>query len=459
MKALTCFIGVRVGVAHQLVSECVADIVKRFLIFMSSISQIYAKLSVQDLQSALNSDEATNVRLCAIICQTVGDTYGGVLYNTLTLISQQGDPQLMAIANEMKLKAFQFIDQSIRDWVSKGQINCRFPEFFIKCNQDVTECSKWWKDRYSIVPQEVPKPMTQQQIYTIFSTGKAVSFLNHWDKPMILDIDSNSNLDDFIEDASKEAHSKMLEFLRGENLAKSVKDIHDFVLLQRGDFSLALTELDQKTIGKRLQSIFQRFFGRVVQEVDFEIRQTESLFSYRAIPPISALFGENELNAYRNISGILLKMKRAEFLLVTAQRSSPNRWTSILIFEMLEFVRLIQEFLNIQIIRKSYQTFAKVVDEGKTFDEILKGQRTHISFIAKGCWATEHGGECRKRLMVILIEIEAVCSAEFVEMASKERFYKAMKRFHRALMKYDVNSRELGKRMIRAFEAVLGPLR
>jgi hypothetical protein len=274
----------------------------------------------------------------------------------------------------------------------------------------------------------------------------------------MLELGGSLPLDSFIETASTEAHKRMMAFLnRDKALMKAVKDIHDFVLLQRGDFAVTLMEVDRDSIPMRLGRIIRLFSDHLIQEIDFEIGSAECQLAYRAMPPISALFGQTELTAYKLVSVILLKLKRAEFDLVRCRRHSRNRVWLILIAEMLGLVRLLSDFLNLHVMKKSYQNLVSICEDAANFDDVLKAHSTHVAVLARGCWMTESGRGCRSVISDVLKFIERVASSEDAARQNRAAFHEMIMALHTAVLNHQASGRELGKPIARMFPYIFEP--
>jgi hypothetical protein len=300
------------------------------------------------------------------------------------------------------------------------------------------------------VRDELPVSLSEEQFSVIFSAGKALNFLRQWDAPVILDIDRTLDLSSYVSEASLEARRRLLALLNRDNLLlKSIKDIHDFVLLQRGDFASAFMDIQRDSVSRRLERIIQRFSDHMIQEIDFEVSNTDWQFAYRAIPPISAVFGQPELTAYKLVSGLLLRLKRTEFGLLRIRRQTVDRGALILIWEMHAIVKLIQDFLNVHVINKSYQKLVGVCRSSDAFDDILQAHGGHITAITRGCWLTESGRDCRKCLYQLLQAIDQFLPANLAD--ARGMFRTHVHELYTAILQHPSSSRELGRPLFRTF--------
>jgi hypothetical protein len=456
VRLLRAFVESREGIGHQYVGEFVSEVLRKHSMVVAAFESGFDRASVHQMSGFLLSAHFAQLRAIAIVCQTIGSAKGGVLYNKLDLISQHGDPDIASAATQMKYRCFEFISQLIRDWVSKGDVDDPFLEFFVRGNPSVILCSKWWPERYSIVAEEVPAVLTGEESSMIFSAGKALNFLRQWDRPVILEIDRGLGLSDFIGRASNEARSRLLGLLNRDNmLMKSLKDIHDFVLLQRGDFALAVMGFERDSIPRRLEQIIRQFSNHSIQEIDCEVSNTDWQFAYRALPPISAVLGQSELTAYKLVSGLLVRFKKTEFNLIRVRSQTKGRTALLLIWEMHSVVRLLQDFLNIYVIKRSYRKVMTICQNSETFDDILQAHGSHVVAITRGCWLTESGRDCRKCLYQLLQGIDnSVFTDEYIQEA-RTLFHGHVKQFYDVILHHQGTGRALGSQLSRGFGYLL----
>ena len=455
VRILNHFVESKDGIAHQHVADYVQSVLQSHFEFVSSIGQKLDTISVAQFTSLMVSDRIRDLKATGIVCQTVGSAKGGVLLNTLNEIEEHGDIFVSAAASKMKHACFKYIEEAVKDWVAKGEVDDPFGEFFVRRNASAIPCSKWWKEMYSLVKEEIPKNMTKDEAVLIFSTGKALNFLRQWDTPVILDI-SEPDLMKFVRLASTEAQARLLGFVnKDQELTKTLKYIHDYVLLQRGDFAVLFCELDQDSLPRKIERIIHRISGQTVKEIDVEISDHRCQFVYNALPPVSAVFGQNEMVVYKLVSHLLLHLKKVEMTLVKLTVRRTNRPFSILVFEMLTFVRCVQDFINAHVLKKSYEKLRNVFETATEFDEILKAHSTHINNIARGCFQTESGRQCRLELAHVLDVIEDSIRSEEDAAQKRASLHEGITRFHKELVDHKACGHELARVLLRIFKPVL----
>ncbi|OHT16297.1 Spc97 [Tritrichomonas foetus] len=438
------------GISHQNTSVVIRDMLHRHFLFVASIQQKFSTLTAQQLYSLLLSPEIELLKAATIICSNLTHKKGCDLYNTLNTLSLHGDKNISTVATQMKEKCFEHIDSLIRTWASHGRVSDPYSEFFIKCDESIRQCSKWWQEKFTFIPEEkIPQSLNKDLLQKIFNSGKILNFLRNWAEPVNLTIDDSLPLDQFIEISTRETNDLFMNLMYKENkLMQVINDIHDYVLLQRGDFANSLLEIDHSNITRRLTNLIEIFSNHVIREIDFKIKNNDWQLVYQAFDPLSAIFGKVELDIYKTASQVLLKIKRAEYALVHADKST--RQLSVVFYEMLHFVQIIENFINIHIIKTSYKGFLEVLENPKSFDDILEAHKKHTKNIAIGCWLTKTGSSSRNALYRILENLELAVTSPAALPANYRLFKELVQKFYDTIY----NQRPIGKELARPLLAM-----
>ena len=465
VKTVLGFLGFADSLIHQYTACAVRDIYINHLNYISSIESSFPYMTPTQMLTFLSSSQIDELRAAAIICSTIDSMGASSIYNVLHTISQHGDQNIANVALRMKEKTFEGIEKMIKSWVSKGEVDDPFFEFFIQVKGDVQIYSNWWHDKYFIAQAIVPVNLSQSLIKKIFSAGKSLNFVRMCDEPVQLEIDSSLSLEQYVEIAAKEANDHILGLIMNDDIFSiSLQDINSFVLLQRGDFSIEFLEKDPDQVKLMLQGLINEFSNRKIENItyDSEIQPTGG-FKYNAKSPLSAIFGPNELRAYKVVSAILLRLKRSEHLLNSS--IFLFRSAQILAFEVRAFISLVGDYLNVHIIYKSYENMKSIIlNKDISFDELLYQHTAHVNFIARGCWATNSGQKCRMILFKMLDIIDIISlklnnikkskESEKISQDVKNKFHSSLLEFHSALLTHKISGIELAPPIVRMFRNV-----
>jgi hypothetical protein len=354
------------------------------------------------------------------------------------LIADHGDRYVSDVAQLFRSKAMDCIELMVKSWASKGQVDDPFSEFFIRCKGNVVVYSNWWHDCYFIAQGIVPATFSEELIDLMMSAGKALNFMRKFDEPVELCIDDSLPLSEFLKVAAREANGHILNLVMKNGLFESsIADIHNFMLLGRGDFASEL--LESRTIHPQVQILARKLVNRPIANITFREGDKEG-FSFDAKPPLSAVIGPYELQAYKAVSALLVRIRRS---IESARRfDRRDKLKQILFFEITNFLTLIYDFFQSQVILRSYVQLQRVLHDPQiTFDRLLAEHTRHTSNIARGCWVSKSGQECRESLIDILVLIDSTGDepAAHVRAQLRERLF----RFRTMLLGHHVSGRAL----------------
>lgn len=442
------------GISCQYVATVIRSMLNKHLLFVSTLEQKFHTLSAQQLISLLLSPDIEKLKAAAVICTNIMRKKGCELFNTLHLFLSHGNKNISEVASEMEKKCFEFIDSLIRSWITQGRVSDPFSEFFILCNDSIRLCSEWWNNRFSLIDNSLlPVMLSQETINSIFNSGKILNFLRKWDEPVALSIDQSLPFDEFVQICSKQTTELMLNLMFKKNhLLQSLQDIHDFVLLQRGDYVSSLLEIDYGSISRRISYIINTFSQHIIREIDFKIKNNDWELEYHSLPPLSAVFGTTELNVYKAVSLILLRLKRVEFILIHTEKQT--RQISIVLYEMLHFVQIVQNFFNLHIIQTSYKHLLEVLEHPTSFDEILKEHKEHATKIARGLWVTTTGSQCKNALFKILEKIEFTAKSPVELFDNHKEFRALVQDFYTTIFRQKPTGKELARILLLSFRFI-----
>ena len=443
---------------QQYVSCVARDIVVRHLNLVALIEESLSTLTLSQLMTYLLSPMIDELRAATIICCTLKEMRAASMFNVLHLMTSHGDAAVARVAERMRDKAMECIDKMIRDWASKGEVDDPFCEFFVRCKSDVVIYSNWWHDCYFIATGIVPSTLSDETLKKLFSAGKALNFLRKFDQPVELDIDRTIGLDTFVETAFLESNKLMLALVMRDGLfATALEDIHKFALLGRGDFATSFVDDNEVFKKMRFTTLTRRFIGRTIPDLTYKEDKTGGVFVYDAKPPLSAIIGPYEIQAYKAVSRVLLRVRRILQFLLTVNKDTLQK--KVLCFELWNFVNLVNDFFQTQVILKSYTTLrATLMSPDVDFDMLLQEHARHTSNIARGCWMSGSGKEVRDALYEILDIIETLKQPDVSLSDVKTNFEVCLFKFRTILLSHQVSGRALVNSLTKCFRNVFKEL-
>jgi hypothetical protein len=444
VRHVRAFLDVGDSLFHQYICSVLREILVHHFIVVSLLESNFKKFTVHQFSTMLRCPAIEELLAACVICATLSSKRALPVYNTLHIIAGHGDPTISSVAARMLERASLCLDSMIKSWCSKGEVDDPFSEFFIRCKESALICSNWWHDRYFIVDSLVPFSFTDDFVQQIFFSGKALNFIRNFDDPRELDMPLDLPLEQFVGIAAVESSSLILGLLRkGGLLENALSDIHRFVLLQRGDFAQDFIET------KRL-GCARDFAERDVPGVFFEAVS----FGYDAKPPLSAVFGPYELRIYQAVSGMLFRLKGTLCFLLKIRRN--NAAIQVVWSEVHAFVQLLYDYFHIQVILRSFLALRKAMKmKDLTFDKLRSEHTKHTSTLARGCWVSKSGRECRDALFRCLDAIEGMRDAKISLKKIQSEFRQELVKLRRALLNHQASGRAIVPLLQKCFANVL----
>lgn len=456
------------GLIRQLASSYLKELMRKHLNYVSSIRQTYSSLSITEFESLLSSNQIEQLSAAAIICNTVNDLDGSNLYNNFCKISLHGDPTISSMAMILKEKTFSAYDFAIREWITKGTLNDPYQEFFISSNENIDSCSQWWTDRFQTKKESIPINLSQSIVETIFTAGKALNFLRKWDTPVELKLNSSLKLEDFVQEASSKANKELLNcIILKYNLGKTLNDILDYMLLSRGDFASSFIENDSGSISYRLTSIIQQFASYPVKGLDIGLSNNKWQFSYSCFPPLSAIFGPEELRIYSSVSQLMISLKathsrilksirnlhkidrvRISYVIKEKKKADVKNFQADSIehaffYKSMHLINIISDFFHFHVISQlSYKLQSKLKNPF-SFDELLEAHKKFTHGLMRGCFLSQSGKDCHLALESLLSTITNCIQANEWNQEIMNDFHDHIRQFVEVL-----NNNEVGGKIL-----------
>jgi hypothetical protein len=450
VRSLQEYLTLTDSLIHQYIAVSVQQILIDHLNFVGYLECSMKQLTRHHMFSLLLSPVVCKLRATTLICNTLKQMRAASPYNVLHLLASHGDPVIADIACLLRDKAMECIERMVKSWASKGQVEDPFSEFFIRCKGSAVVYSNWWHDCYFVAQGIVPSAFTEETIELIMSAGKALNFMRKFAEPVELAIDNSLPLQEFLQIAARDANGHILNLIMKDGLLPSaIADIHDFMLLGRGDFAAVL--LDSRP--NMVPILLLRFAKRVVPNLSFRGGEKDG-FVFDPKPPLSSVIGPYEVQAYKAVSALLVRVRRSMESLRRIEK--PDRLTQLFVWELQSFVTLVYDFFHAQVIVKSYSALKEVLrDPNLTFDQLLAEHARHTSNIARGCWVSKSGQDCRLALMDLLAVVDVVGGGE-PPARLREKFREMLFKFRTMLLGHHVSGRALVGAVTSRFRHILG---
>ena len=235
------------------------------------LSILYALLravSGRLLSVVCDSRSLTHSRLASVKQRSTGAPPRGIeIASIIHSLALNGATTVSRFMNHLHNKVCNVLEEMVRRWLLDGELHDPFDEFFIACNTqvDVTSATSW-DSRFFVRHEMLPSWLSPAIAQQILRTGKAIHFLRATQKGARLSI---WNMTDETRLASERLSSSLsltsagheqLALMIGaaykainqlvvrvllddHQLMVHVAALHDFVLMQDGNFAVRLTRM------------------------------------------------------------------------------------------------------------------------------------------------------------------------------------------------------------------------
>ncbi|PVU93231.1 hypothetical protein BB561_003391 [Smittium simulii] len=276
---------------------------------------------------------------------------GGEMLSKLHTFTRDGDPFIKNLANKMLKAASVPFNNILMRWITEGELEDPYREFFVVDDEENTEQDGLWSSRYNIDVSKIPIYICSDLTRKIFLTGKSLSFLRiacndvDWitlqspTKDLKLDLNDQNLLKKYVDDTYEKVNNRLLKVMMNDyNLMKHIAAMKKYLLLEQGDFVQCLVE----NLGSQLDKPASRLIHHnIMTAVESAIRSSNAQFdnlefterisvrlsaitgtetsgwsafpiTYHIDSPINFVISESTMLKYNELTTFLLKLKRIE---------------------------------------------------------------------------------------------------------------------------------------------------
>jgi len=417
------------------------------------------KLMKADYRTALpkyflDSNTTDVLKSAYLVLSSIYRKKGGELLNSLISYHNHGDPVVISVSDGIYSSVTEVLNDMIMEWALKGLLEDPFNEFFISSDVGVFQCSEWWKKKFFIVESNIPASLSSKQIEMVFYSGKIQCFFNTFVTNNYI---RDYNRADLIESSYNINNSMILSLLLKNNkLEKMYFDIHNYLFLEKGDFALSFIMASNETKKSNLRTLFHEYSKNTVDGVEVRLTDEGWGFVYNVANPHSVLFNNEDLSTYKQVSGMMLKLKTLEYKLMTFRQTFKKEKQYIkLVFLMSQFLRLVLSYFHINVLERALGDITNFLKNPCSLDSLLSIQKTHTSRIARGCWITKSGKGSRDALEAVLNVIMDALEFKKSHNEMYNSFVNSLKQFRIAIRDNSSSGQELFKQFSRHFENYL----
>ncbi|KAL9656156.1 hypothetical protein ABK040_007774 [Willaertia magna] len=351
---------------NGLVSQSFCSAIDKELVeYYKSISTLETQIESQEQTQnpitlrrlAVWAIEPTEVlKFIAILTDACKSKRGGLIASVVYQYTKHGDPLVKNLVSKILEQVCVPIFKMIKDWVTNGELEDPYNEFFVKSNSDVN-IDKLWSRKYTFEKEMVPPFIDNDLASKILITGKSINFIRQCckDTEWAMDIHTTvsltegldyyniSKLEDIVDKVAKVANRRVIELIFDQyKFMQHCFAIKQYLLLGQGDFIQHLLELLHSELNKPTHSIYKHnLLGilesairgsnaqyddqDVINRLDVRLLQPKDNSSdngwdifcldYKITVPLDTIFSKEVMNVYLRIFKFLWNIKRVELML------------------------------------------------------------------------------------------------------------------------------------------------
>jgi len=283
---------------------------------------------------------------------------GGQLASAISVHARHGDPAVQQLLKRILKPVCRPILQQIRKWISDGEVEDPWNEFFIE--NDYTKLEHHWEDKYKLRPDMIPSFVSEQMAFKILQIGKSINFIrkccrdieyvseasNALERMKDIEYGQWEELEEVVGTHAGLANQALLSGLFHQyRLRDHLQAIKRYLLFGQGDFVRYLIDLLADNVRPGASTVHHHNLTGIVETAirasssqtdDGDVRERvhvstmeatggDDLFSvfsleYKLDTPCNAVIGEKSMRKYKRVFNFLWGLKRVEQALSTSWR-------------------------------------------------------------------------------------------------------------------------------------------
>lgn len=307
-----------------------------------------------------------NLRLMAMLVDSVRGKKGGGLVSALLHYTKHGDPSVAAFVENVAQQTCAPLFKQITQWMGTAELTDPFEEFFVVSKRSVP-AERVWQDRYSLSREMVPSFIDEALARKILNVGKSISFIQNTcarsrdakagrDAKARLQLTAIPRLDELVDTSAAGArrlrgvvdkaaaavNAQLMRVIhRDFGFRRHCLALKKYLLLGQGDFVERLMdtlndELDQPATSllrhnlvsllKRAiqqtnaqyeeRDVLSRLDVRVLRGVQGDVGWDVFSLDYHVGPPLNTILHKDAIEKYLRVFNFLWQLKRVDHALV-----------------------------------------------------------------------------------------------------------------------------------------------
>ncbi|KAM3589786.1 Microtubule-nucleating Tub4p (gamma-tubulin) complex component [Umbelopsis sp. WA50703] len=298
-------------------------------------------------------DSLQRLRLMSVLIDVCKDQKGGAFVSVIHNYTKHGDPFIQKFISQLLEEVSAPFWEMLQRWVYEGELEDPYEEFFVGCDDSVTE-EELWQKKYTFREPMLPSFISNTLAEKIFAIGKSLNFIRYNCHEMAIIPESSqgriqtlrygniSAVESSIDKAYLDTSRQLLKILKDKfKLMEHLKAFKRYLLLSQGDFIQYLLD----TLGKPANTLFRHNLTGVLETAirasnaqyddpdilaRLDVRLLEispqdlgwDVFTldYHVDSPINTIFTPQAMQQYLQMFNFLWRLKRVEHSLSAAWR-------------------------------------------------------------------------------------------------------------------------------------------
>lgn len=360
---------------------------------------------------------------------------GGALVSAIHAYANHGDPFIQQFTDTLLEQVSKPFFHMLQRWIYEGELQDPYDEFFVQMNEVAVDDEKAWHKKHSLRTDMKPSFITNDLALKIFSIGKSLNFLRYSCKDA-----------DWVEEQSRLTDQRALQYSDLAALAASIDSAYSltskrlihtldtryhllkhlnaakrYMMLGQGDFAEALMDYLNETLNQPANTLFRHNLtaalesairssnaqfddavvlknldARMLQVSQGEIGWDIFTLEYKFGAPLNTIVPPSVLTQYLQVFHFLWRLKRVEYALKKAWRSSMTGARRILKIpdleydwhqcrivsaEMIHFVYQLQYYLLFEVIESAWAELVAAFQKDQDLDNVIKAHQRYIERI------------------------------------------------------------------------------
>lgn len=333
-------------------------------------------------------------------------------------------------------------------WLTTGQIDDPFSEFFILENQLVGE-NELWNKKYTLAQDLVPCFFPEDFTKEILSIGKSINFIKTcchepWiphKADSIPELHNIESLKSWVAKLSFLTNQFLLQLVNFKySLELHFKSLQKYILLGAGDFHQLLMENLISLLGQNSNTIFKHQINSILEmtirnsslkhddieclnRLDVRILEPSPLdtgwdvfvLDYVFSAPLTTIFSNQAMEVYLRAFKFLWQIKRAQFLMNCSQQ-----WRDMIVYqsylelkmvfhsfqllrhEVSHFINNLMSYMIVEVVEANWKVFSTKLTSAQGLDELISVHNEFLSSILEKSFLND---ESMYKRILTLVEI------------------------------------------------------